>query len=189
MTEELKTKNFATIKRYLISLVGGKETETLIAELGGEGKITDATFGMTTDSGSAYDGAFGANVLNIAEIAKKINAILPQEKQADVKSIYKVAILQHISKVIMYEKNDNDWEVQKRGILYKFNNFDTALRGGERSLLFIMRCGIQLTEDEFEAIRILDKQKDDDTYSRIYSSPLSVVIRQANEINTLINRE
>lgn len=89
----------------------------------------------------------------------------------------------------MFLPNDNEWEVTKRGMNYKFNDaLDGALRSGERSILIATNAGIKFSEIEFEAMRINDKSVDDD-YSRYYSSPLSVCVRQASEIINLIYKK
>ena len=108
--------------------------------------------------------------------------------RVDNKSIYRVALLQHIAKVLMYVENDNEWEVKNRGFVYKFVDQNTALRCGERALFLLMQVGVVLTEDEFEAIRIVDKSKEDDAFSKFFSNTLAFVIRQSNEIVSLVNK-
>ena len=89
----------------------------------------------------------------------------------------------------VYEENDNNWEIVNRGMPYKFNNeLEGALRIGERSTLIAMNAGVKLTEIEFEAMRIIDKDSSEDNYTKYFSSPLSTVIRQASELITLTNR-
>lgn len=189
MVDDIKVNNYMTYKHYLDNLIGEDVANNLIAALGGDDKVMNATFGMNADSGSAYDGSFVYNAIMIAKYAKQLNDMLPEKIKVDSKSIYKVALLQHISKIVMYEKNDNDWEIKNRGILYKFVEHDTALRCGERSIFLLMQIGISLNENEFEAIRIVDKSKEEDTYAKYYSNTLAFVIRQANEMVSIINKQ
>lgn len=189
MTEELKVSNYAKFKRYLENLIGTETTEKVITALGGEEKVINASFGMSVETGTAFDGALVQCALDIAQFAVKINEVLPEEKRVDKTSIYKVALLQHISKVLMYEKNTNDWEIKNRGILYKFVSNDVALKGGERSALISLNCGVTLTDQEFEAVRIIDKMKEGDDAARWYGCTLSTIIRQANELVTLVNKQ
>lgn len=188
MTEDIKVKNYVNYKRYLENLIGVDKTETLIELLGGEERVMNASFGMSLDSGSAYEGAFVENAIAISTYATKLNELLPDNMRLENKAIYRVALLQHIAKVIMYEKNDNEWEVKNRGFIYKFIDQETALRGGERALYLLMRAGVVLKEDEFEAIRIMDKANEDDAYSKYYSKTLAFVIRQANDMVSAINK-
>ena len=189
ITEDVKEKNYSVFFKYLSNLIGEQETIKLIGFLGGEEVVKNASFGTTIDSGTAYDGALINVVLEIAKVACQINAILPEEKQVQRSSIYKSVLLQHIAKSIMYKKNTNEWEIKNRGILYTFKKFNNALRCGERSLHLLVNVGLNLTEDEFEAIRILDKTKDDDNYSKYYSNILAQVVKQANEIVTAIMKQ
>ena len=89
----------------------------------------------------------------------------------------------------MYTKNTDSWSQKNRGINYVFNQQDVVLKGGELSALLAMNNGVKLSEDEYEAIRILDKIKEDDSSSRWGSCTLAMLIRQANEIITNLNRK
>jgi len=188
MNDDIKINNYTNYKRFLNNLIGEENSDKVIALLGGEEKVINASFGMSLDSGSAYPGAFVYNSIMIAEYAKKLNEILPESMRVDNKSIYRVALLQHIGKVVMYTENDNEWEVKNRGFAYKFIDQNTALRCGERALFILMQAGVVLTEDEFEAIRIVDKSKEDDSFAKFYSNTLAFVIRQANEFVSTINK-
>lgn len=190
MTEEIKVSNLAKYRRYLENLIGEEKTSLLFDVLGGEEAVMNASFGMTLDSGSAYEGAFVKNSLEIADYASKLNKLLPEELQVTNASIYKVALLHHIGKILMYEKNANDWEVKNRGIIYKFKDEDkNALRCGEVSLYYLNQVGVQFTLDEFEAMRVIDKVNAGDDSIRWYGSILSTLIRQANETVSLINQK
>lgn len=188
MTDDIKINNYVNFKRFLDNLITIDKADKVIELLGGNEKVINASFGMSTDSGSAYPGAFVYNAIMIAEYAKKFNELLPESMRVDNKSIYKVALLQHIGKVVMYAENDNEWEVKNRGFAYKFIDQNTALRCGERALFILMQAGVVLTEDEFEAIRIVDKSKEDDNYTKFYSNTLAFIIRQANEFVSTINK-
>jgi hypothetical protein len=188
LSESEKKENLTTFKRYLVKLIGETETQNLIETLGGEESIKNASFGMTEDSGSAYEGSLLENVLAIAEFGLVINNRLPESNRVEAKSIYKVALLQHLSKVLMYEKNTNQWEIDNRGMIYKFRTFDNVLKGGERSLFILMQAGINdITEEEFEAIRVVDKIKESDFSITKHVSTLACIMKQANEINSLLN--
>jgi hypothetical protein len=73
-------------------------------------------------------------------------------------------------------------------MIYKFRTFDTVLKGGERSLFILMQAGINdITEEEFEAIRVVDKIKESDFSITKHVSTLACIMKQANEINSLLN--
>lgn len=189
MQKDILLKNFDKYYEGIKYTVGEKLADKLVEALGGEEKIMSAPFFNIEDSGVAYEGAFTKNVIRLVKIAYDINDNLPEDIKVDELSINKVCLLSHISKVLLYEVNDNKWEVANRGMNYKFNNeLKGALRVGERSTLIAMNVGVKFSELEFEAMRIMDKDVNDDSYSRYYSSPLSLIVRQANEILDCINR-
>ena len=189
MVKDIQVKNFATYKKYLKSLIGEESLMRLLDSLGGDEKVMNASFGMTKNSGTAYDGAMVELSLEIGRYTSAINDLLPEGKRVEPSKIYKVALLSHVSKVVMYQENLNEWEKQNRGILYTFTNREIMLKGGELSTLICMNCGIKFEDDEFEAMRILDKLKEEGTNCIWGSSTLAMIIRQANEIISNIRRE
>lgn len=188
MSENSIEKNYQTYEKGLIKLFGEEICANLVEALGGPTKISRASYSTTEDTGSAFEGSFVKNVIKLTRMANQINALLPEEVKAPVESINKVCILSQIAKVLLFEENDNNWEVVNRGMIYTYAKLDGALRVGERSCLIASNAGVKFTDIEYEAMRILDKSSDDDAYSKYYSSSLSMVVRQASEIITAINR-
>lgn len=182
LSEDIILKNYDDFKKRLETYVGVEETNNLINSLGSDDVVMDASYANLTDSGLAYKGSLIESMLNITKYAVKINQLLPENKQANLNSIVKVGLLHHIAKVLLYEPNDNNWEITNRGMVYKYNSeLEGALRVGERSTLLSSNAGIKFSELEYEAMRIMDKTNDDN-YAKYYSSSLSIVIKQANEI-------
>ena len=182
LSEDIILKNYDDFKKRLETYVGVEETNNLINSLGGDDVVMDASYANLTDSGLAYKGSLIESMLNITKYAVKINQLLPENKQANLNSIVKVGLLHHIAKVLLYEPKDNNWEITNRGMVYKYNSeLEGALRVGERSTLLSSNAGIKFSELEYEAMRIMDKTNDDN-YAKYYSSSLSIVIKQANEI-------
>ena len=188
LKKDIIVKNYTTYKGGLTRLIGEERSEEIIAALGGDDAVMNGTFANLDESGAAFDGSFTKNVIKLVKYANDLNHILPEELRADSSSINKVCMLSHISKILLYSPNDNNWEVVNRGMVYKYNPLDGALRVGERSALIAMNAGVKFTEFEFEAMRIMDKSSDDDGYTKYFSSPLSTVVRQANELLTLENK-
>lgn len=189
MATDIALKNYDNYYKGLEKTIGSELADGIIDALGGPEKVAEAPFFNLDESGVAYEGAFSRSVIRLIKIAYNINDTLPEHLRVDERSINKVCLLSHIAKVQLYLPNDNNWEVTNRGMVYKFNNgLKGALRVGERSLLIAMNEGVKFTEDEFEAMRIMDKDGADDNYSKYFSSPLSMVIRHANEMLDYINR-
>ncbi|MBP5722290.1 MAG: hypothetical protein J6X18_01715 [Bacteroidales bacterium] len=188
MEKDILVRNFERYKGALDNLVGEDVADKIVESLGGEETVMSASYSNLADSGSAGDGTFIRNVIKVANMAAKINELLPENFRAESDSIYKVCLLNQIGKVVMLSKNDNNWEVVNRGMLYKYNDLDGALRTCERSILICMNAGVKFTPVEYEAMGILDVSPDDDNYKKYFSSPLSSVVRQASELIGMINR-
>lgn len=141
--------------------------------------IKKATYGMNEDSGSAYDGSLLNIVLNkLCLYSFNINNTLSDTMKVNKDSLLKVLLLQHISKCEIFVPQTVEW-LRKKGTLYEFNqDIKGQLKTGERSAYMCMKYGIPLTEEEYEAIRVIDKDIDDK--SQYYASPLATIVRMTN---------
>lgn len=147
-----------------------------------------AAAGTNEDSGLAYPGALLVHINLVTAIAKKLASMISGTFNIDDNSLTKVCLLQHMSKSAMFELNDNEWEIKNRGMNYKFSNLEGRLKAGERSIMYAMRCGITFSPIEYEAMVCLDRDNESKG-ANIFDSPLTTVIRQANELATMIERE
>ena len=145
---------------------------------------------LSVDTGLAYPGALLVHInlfTNIAErLAKMVCGTFPNITR---ETLLKVCLLQHLSKIEMYEPNDNQWEIEKRGMVYKFAETEGCLKFGERSALNALNLGVELTPTEFEAICCLDKDGEEAKNRKYVVSILSTIVRQANELAYAIERE
>lgn len=153
-------------------------------------ELKHAAGALSIETGLAYPGALIVHInlfTNIAErLAKMVCGTFPGISK---ESLVKVCCLQHLSKTEMYEKNDNQWEIDKRGFIYKFAETEGCLKFGERSALNAMNNGVKLTPTEFEAICCLDHDGEDAKNRKYVVNILSTIVRQANELAYAIERE
>lgn len=151
-----------------------------------------AAGGINEESGVAYQGGLITHINITMAIAENIYNILIMPPfnilKIDKTSLLKSILLMHLSKIEMYEPNDNTWEIEKRGLNFKFAELSGNLKFGERSILYANSLGIQLTPEEFEAIRSIDK-KSENSNGDVYISTLALVVRQANEIAYVFEKE
>ena len=159
-------------------------------EEGLKGQLKNAAGALSVDTGLAYPGALIVHInlfTNIAErLARMVCGTIPNVTR---EQLVKVCCLQHLSKIEMYEANDNQWEIEKRGFIYKFAETEGCLKFGERSALYAMDAGIKLTPIEFEAICSLDKDGEEAKNRKYMVDILSTIVRQANELAYAIERE
>lgn len=180
-------KNYASFYTRLEKNFSTEVADTIIELCGGKDKVMNAVYGSDVKSGFAEDGSLIQATFDIIMTAIQINQLLPEDKRVPQEKIVKTGLVLNISKAVMFEPNENEWERNNRGMLYKFAKLDGALRTGERSLYIVTSAGGKLSVDEFEAIKAKDNGGDDN-YARFYSSPLSVILKQASELVELKNR-
>ena len=148
--------------------------------------LKDAPFSMNDESGTAYQGSMIDVVLNhLCVIAYTINDVVFGESgrfnsmRVNPDMLMRVLLLQHIAKSEMFVPTRDSWKV-KKGMLYDFNpDIKTSMKLGERSLYMCQKYGIELSEEEYEAIKTIDKSDDDKTL--IYITPLSLIVRMTNQ--------
>lgn len=157
---------------------------TLLQSQYGE-KLKSATFTNINDFGHAYDGSLIEIVLKVlTPYAVRLNELLPSEMRCEKQTLVKVCLLHHISKAIRLIHNDNIWEVEHRGILYKYDSMQPSIRVGLHSLIIAQNCGIPFTAEEAEAMTINDRDSTDEQ-ARYHASVLATIVRQANELTYL----
>lgn len=182
VNDEIKEKNLLLFKKKLEEIGISYENEDF------DLKLKNATFSITNENGLAYEGSLLNVILRIlTPFAIKINDCLPENIKVDKNSLIKVCLLSHISKCEMFEPNDNEWEKEKRGLLFKYKKSNVALKMGIKSLILSQELGIKFTPEEIEAITIIDRRLDDEQ-ANYYSNPISVVLKQANELTYLSTR-
>lgn len=178
MTQEEREKNF----ELFIKKVGqcGVNTDKLVEKYGDA--LREASFTNMNDNGNAYPGSLINIVLKkLTPYAVRLNELLPESQKVDKTTLVKVCLLHHIGKAIKLIPNDNQWEVEKRLMVYKYNNELPSIRTGLMSLSMLNECGIYLTKEEIEALTINDRDLTDEQ-SRFFASAMASIVRMANEL-------
>lgn len=158
----------------------GINADKLVEDYGD--KLLTATFTNNAETGLAYEGSLIKTLLyKLTPYAIKLNDLLPEEIRVDKSTLIKVCLLHQIAKCVRYIKNDNEWEIKNRNMIYKFNPDNPAIRTGLHSLVIAQNCGIQFTPEESEAMTINDRELSDDQ-ARWHSSLMALLVRQASEI-------
>ena len=117
----------------------------------------------------------------LAFFAVKLNELYPEDIRVDVKSLVKICLLQHISKSVRYIKSTDTWRINNLGELYKYNQEVPAIGIGLHSMMLAINCGVEFTPEESEAMTVIDRSEDDNQM-KYYSSLLTSIVRQANEM-------
>lgn len=185
LTEEKKNLNFMLWSKKLKDY--NCYSESLINELGD--RLTNATFNMNEINGGCYDGSLIEVILNnlctlgyhINELAFGMNAKGKRNHpfiNVNIEMLMRVLLLQHIAKAEYFIPQTENWKKNK-GFLYDFNGeLDTQLKLGERSAYLCMKHGIQLSEIEYEAMTIIDKEEK--TFNS-HINPLALLVKTINQ--------
>ena len=178
ISNEAKEKNYELFLKKLSQL--GIETK-MLDELYGE-MIMDASFTNSDEFGNAYEGSLVEIILKVlTPYAIRLNELLPESIRVDKETLVKVCLLHHIAKSIRLVPNDNQWEVDKRGLKYKYDSGLPSIRTGLHSMMMAIEAGIAFTPEEAEVMTINDRDLTDDQ-SRWHSSIMATIVRQANEL-------
>jgi len=130
---------------------------------------------------NAFPGGLIDHILKTTKYAIGINKLLPTDMVVEAQSIVKVCFLHQIGKTFLYKWCESEWHRNNQGKMYDFNEELTSMKIGERSVYYAMKYGVKLSEEEYQAIVNYDKPEDD-KQSKWYGSTLSTILKQANEL-------
>jgi hypothetical protein len=133
------------------------------------------------DLHNAFEGGLIDHLLRTTKFAISINGILPEKLRATKEEIIKVCFLFQIGKAHMYKPCTSEWHIKNQGKMYDFRDDNPAVKIGELSAYYALLHGVKLTTKEYEAIINSDKD-DSDKQAKYFSSILSVILKQANEL-------
>ena len=178
MTDEQREKNLEIYIKKLNQV--GVDTELLMEKYGEQ--LMNGTFTNSNEFGNAYNGSLIENILKVlTPYAVRLNELLPEPQRVDKDTLVKVCLLHHIAKAVRIIPNDNQWEIEKRGLLYKYNGDLPSIRTGLHSVSICFECGIPLTAEEIEVMTINDRDLSD-YQARWHASVMATLVRQANEL-------
>lgn len=128
---------------------------------------------------NAFEGGLIDHLLRVTKHAVSLNeTILPEELRIDKKSIVKVGLLHQIGKAHLYTKCTSEWHITNQGKMYEFNDKLTSMSVAERSIYYLLSYGINLSEDEFQAIINHDKD-DSDKQAKYHTNTLGEILKIA----------
>lgn len=130
---------------------------------------------------NAFPGGLVDYILKVTKYGINLNDILPESQRVDKSSIIKVCFLHQIGKVPLFIFCESEWHRKNQGKMYDFNEDLVSMRVSERSAYFSLKYGVELSEEEYQAIVNYDKS-DDDKQSKWHGSTLSTLLRVANEL-------
>jgi hypothetical protein len=171
--EKNTNKLFSTNEKYNIF------TKELLKFLGDD--FITAPASTMTSLHNAFPGGLIDHTILTTKYAVDINLSLPENIRVDNESLIKVCFLHQIGKSFLYKLCESEWHRKNQGKMYEFKDDMVSMRVGERSAYYALSHGVTLSEEEFQSIVNYDKP-DDDKQARWDSSTLGIILRQANDL-------
>ena len=114
---------------------------------------------------NCFIGGYVDHVIRVVEAALVLDKVwdrFGQKKNYTVEELVFSAINHDLGKLgesndqPFYIPNDSQWHIDKQGAHYKINSNLTHMRIADRSLYYLQRYGVLVTENEFLAIKLHD---------------------------------
>ncbi len=151
-------------------------TDELTAFLGQD--FIKAPASTTESLHNAFEGGLIDHLLRVTSYAVKFNNSLPENEKVDQDSLIKVCLLHQIGKARLYTPNESEWHKKNLGKMYNFNEELVSMRVSDRSAIYALSNGVKLTEEEFQAIVMFDRE--DDKMVEYHNSRLGDLLKMAN---------
>lgn len=172
-----QTKIVANTKKYFDTATKlGFMTDELTSFLGKDFMTAPAS--TTTSLHNAFEGGLIDHLLNVTKYAVMFNNALPENEKVDQNSLIKVCLLHQIGKAKLYLPNDSEWHKKNLGKMYNFNEELTSMRVSDRSAIYALSNGVKLSEEEFQAIIMFDRE--DDKMAEYHNSRIGDLLKMAN---------
>jgi hypothetical protein len=133
---------------------------------------------QTIEYNNAFEGGLIDHLLHVAKYSIFVNNALPEEERVNQDSLVKVCLLHQIGKAKLYKPCESEWHRKNQGKMYEYNKNLTSMRIAERSVYYLFKFGIDLTEEEY--IAILNFDKTDDKMAGYHNSMLGDVLKMGS---------
>lgn len=151
-------------------------------------ELKEASCALNEDTGCAYPGSLLVHINLSTEIAFRLAKMLSGTFTFNENDIAKVSIMMHLSKIEMFEKNTDEWQIKNRGANYVFAKTEGKLKAGLRSIIRANAYGFTFTPIQAEAMTCLDRDSEIGN-TKANENILSTIIRTANELAYAIEKE
>lgn len=153
-------------------------TDELIEFLGTD--ILNAPASPSADMHNAFEGGLIDHMLTTSKHAVNLNEQLPDSVKQDKNKLIKVSLLHQIGKTFLFKKQTDQWRRKNLNENFTYNNDVVSLKVGERTAFYAMKYGVDLTEDEYQAIVNFDKEFD--KQATYFNGNLGDLLKQANKL-------
>ena len=164
LTPEQMAQNLEKFYKLIDEHVPGERGKKLKAFYKSiEETLTMSPASSNVNHHNCFPGGYLDHIIRVVEGSLVFNKVwdkFGQKKTYTLEELVFSAINHDLGKLGTNEKpfylpNTDQWEIDKRGILYKYN-YDHHMRVADRSLYALQQAGIPMSEAEYIAIKIHD---------------------------------
>ena len=141
------------------------------------GDLIGAPASTTLKLHNAFEGGLIAHILRVMKKAYNINNNMIEPLQVPMDSLVKVVYLHQIGKAKLYIPETSQWHKDNMGRMYNFNEDLTSMSVGERSVFYILKSNITLSDDE--CVAILNHDKVDNLQAEWHNSVVGDILKSA----------
>lgn len=151
----------------------------------GESYVT-APASSRTEYHGCYPGGLLVHSLDVTKVLRKLAKLLAPGKFSD-DSLAMVGLFHDLGKATdggdneVYLPNPSQWHREKLGALYEVNKDIVHMTVADRSIFVLQKFGVELSNEEFLAIRLADAQNVRENEAYRYKEPdLALLLQFAN---------
>lgn len=154
-------KFYSIIDKYI---TGDRKDKLIELYKGIEETLAMSPASTRIDHHNCFAGGYVDHVIRVIEaslVFEKVWDRFGQNKNYTTEELVFSAINHDLGKLgtneqPMYLPNDSQWHIEKQGLMYKYNPNITHMRVSDRSLFYLQKAGIEVSENEFLAIKLHD---------------------------------
>lgn len=194
---ENSLKEYSKFTDFINNYISGKRCKDLL-EFFGERELTlsSSPYSVRDEGVGSYPGGYIVTINKLIETSLVMDKVWERfgyKKSYTIDELVFSALTCEIGKLgtndePFFLKNDNSWEVEKRGLLYKYNPKYTNFKYSDGSIFLLQSSGITLSENEFMAIKLYGSVCDEENshYYRFENQPKSNLFRILNQAREIV---
>jgi hypothetical protein len=165
LTAEQISENLEKFYAYIEKYITGERKDQLIKFYNAvEYDLATAPASTKVSHHNCFPGGYLDHVLRVVEAALVLDRVwdkFDQKKNYTLEELVFSCINHDLGKLgcdgeSFYIPNDSDWHIKNQGAYYKINTKMSHMRIADRSLYYLQRSNIPVTENEFLAIKLHD---------------------------------
>jgi hypothetical protein len=165
LTPEQMLSNVTKFNEYIDKYITGQRKAQLLAfykEI--ERTLIESPASTKESHHNCFPGGYVDHVLRVTELALVLDRVwdkFNQKKNYTLEELVFSCLNHDLGKLgtneePFYIPNDSDWHIKNQGAHYKINNQMIHMRVADRSLFDLQKANIQVSENEFLAIKLHD---------------------------------